>query len=77
MTSMDEAVLEFIGLYGQWQYAIEARFPDFDLMRLVRAHLVAVVFVEGAETEAHAHRPHHLRYVLTDRGAEAVGIPTD
>jgi len=76
MTSTDEAVLEFIGLYGAWHEALEERFPGFDVMRLVRAHLVAVVLVEGAETNAHPHASHvgHVRYALTDRGAEAAGI---
>jgi len=79
MTSTDEAVLEFIGLYGTWHEDIAERFPGFDVMRLVRAHLIAVVLVEGAASAARAHSSpiSHVRYVLTDRGAEAAGIAAD
>ena len=74
MTSTDESVLEFIGLGGQSTEAVAERFPDFDMDRLVRAHLV-VVWLSGAETEAHGHpAPDGGRYVLTARGADAIGL---
>ena len=74
VTSTDESVLEFIGLGGQSTEAVAERFPDFDMDRLVRAHLV-VVWLSGAETEAHGHpAPDGGRYVLTARGADAIGL---
>ena len=77
VTSTDESVLEFIGLGGQSTEAVAERFPDFDMERLVRAHLV-VVWLSGAETEAHGHHGHPApgggRYVLTARGADAIGL---
>jgi hypothetical protein len=76
VTSTDESVLAFIGLGGRSTEAVAERFPDFDMERLVRAHLV--VWLSSAETEAHGHRGHRApvgdRYVLTARGADAIGL---
>jgi hypothetical protein len=77
VTSTDESVLEFIGLGGQSTVAVEERVADFDMERLVRAHLV-VVWLSDAETQAHGHRdapaPGGGRFVLTARGADAIGL---
>jgi len=48
-------------------------------MRLVRAHLVDIAYVEPSETVAHLHELSlgEMRYVLTDRGATAIGLRTE
>jgi hypothetical protein len=76
MTTTDEAVLAFIGLDGRSPEAVGERFPGFDVMRLVRAQLVDLVLHAPAETVAHVDEPSlgEMRYVLTARGAEAVGV---
>jgi hypothetical protein len=59
----DRDVLEFIGDQGKTAEQVSDRFPAFDLERLVRAELV---------------RPRRTNpgtfYVLTSRGAEAIGL---
>jgi hypothetical protein len=79
MTTRDEAVLEFIGREGRSPEAVAERFPGFDVMRLVRAHLVDIALHEPAETTAHVHEPSvgQMRFVLTPRGAAAVGIGSE
>jgi hypothetical protein len=76
MATTDETVLEFIGGNGRSLEAIAARFPSFDVARLVRAQLIEIAEDELAETVAHHNEPsvEPVRYVLTSRGAEAVGI---
>jgi hypothetical protein len=76
MTTADEAVLKFIGREGRSPEAVSERFPAFDVMRLVRAQLVAVEPPEVVDTSAHVHEPSlsQVRYVLTPRGEQAVGI---
>jgi hypothetical protein len=77
MFTEDEAVLEFIGGQGRTSDAISERFPEFDMLRLVRAGLVEMQEIEP-ETEAHAHTSAQLtRYTLTQRGAVAVGTAVD
>jgi len=75
MTSDDESVLEYIGREGKTPAALAERYPGFDVMRLVRADLVDVALVEP-ETVAHADELTlgEMRYVLTTRGAAAVGL---
>ena len=72
----DESVLAFIGRSGRSTAAVAERFPGFDVMRLVRAHLVDIAYVEPSETVAHLHELPlgEMRYVLTDRGATAIGL---
>jgi hypothetical protein len=72
----DEAVLTYIGRRGRSPAAVAQRFPDFDLTRLVRAQLVELTGGDAAETEAHVHdaADTRLRYVLTRRGAAAIGL---
>jgi hypothetical protein len=72
----DESVLAFIGRSGRSATAVGERFPGFDVMRLVRAHLVDLDYAEPSETVAHVHEMAlgEMRYVLTDRGAAAIGL---
>ena len=46
-------------------------------MRLVRAQLVDIAYAEPGETVAHLQELElgEMRYVLTDRGAAALGLP--
>ncbi len=76
MATTDEEVLAYIGARDRSRDAVAARFPDFDMTRLIRANLVEVPSEEVGETEAHAFDPvsPRVRYVLTSRGAEALGI---
>jgi hypothetical protein len=76
VTGEDHEVLEFIGRQGKGPEEIGERFPDFDVVRLVRAGLAEERPIEPAETQAHMHpsRAFITYYVLTKRGAEAVGI---
>jgi hypothetical protein len=73
----DESVLDFIGRSGRTSAAVAERFPGFDVMRLVRAHLVDIAYVEAGEAVAHLQELElgEMRYVLTDRGADAIGLP--
>ena len=74
MPTTDEVVLAYIGLHGTSREDIADRFPGFDMTRLVRAHLVKVISNEPGETEAHVLDAFGMRYVLTPRGAEALGV---
>jgi hypothetical protein len=76
MATTDEAVLEFIGREGKSTEAVAQRFPGFDVMRLVRAQLVDIDLHEH-ETVGHVHRASafgEMRFVLTPRGADAIGL---
>jgi hypothetical protein len=72
----DRDVLEFLGQRGKSLAAIAERFPGFDIRRLMRAGLAEERSYEFPETQAHVHlSPHRIRhYMLTERGAEAIGI---
>jgi hypothetical protein len=76
MATTDEVVLAYIGPDGRSRDAVRERFPSFDMTRLIRAQLVEVTSGEPGETEAHTFEPTapETRYVLTSRGADAVGI---
>ena len=74
MPTTDEEVLAYIGLRGRTHRAVAERFPGFDMTRLVRAQLARAIPGERAETEAHALDASDARYVLTPRGAEALGM---
>jgi hypothetical protein len=74
MPTTDEAVLAYIGLGGRSHEEIAERFPGFEMTRLVRAHLVTLMLDEDHETEAHVLDARRLRYVLTSRGASALGV---
>jgi hypothetical protein len=76
MTTTDEAVLAFIGREGRSTEAVALRFPRFDVMRLVRAQLVDIELHED-DTVGHVQEAGafgEMRYVLTRRGADAVGL---
>jgi hypothetical protein len=80
MPADDRDVLEFLGQQGKSLEAITERFPGFDMLRLVRAGLVEVMHIDQSETQAHGgpHSPAFQSfYVLTKRGAEAIGIDPD
>lgn len=72
----DEEVLAYIGGGGKSDEDLAQRFPGFDMARLVRAQLVGTVFEASTDTEAHAldATVAALRYVLTSRGGEALGM---
>jgi hypothetical protein len=73
MATLDEAVLAYIGAAGKTSAELEERFPGFDIVRLVRAQLITHVPAARAETEAHM-LDEEVRFVLTRRGAAAIGI---
>ena len=75
----DEAVLAYVGREGRPLETVAKRFPGFDMTRLVRAQLVEVVREVEPDALAHLHEPAVAgeRYVLTARGAEAVGLLLD
>jgi hypothetical protein len=77
----DQRVLAFVGRDGKEVDELRATFPDFDMTRLLRAGLVELQHIdlnsiELADVEAHVDLPSLSVewYVLTKRGAEAIGI---
>lgn len=76
MSGQDHEVLEFLGEEGKSLAEIDERFPGFDMRRLIRAGLAAEQSFESVETQAHAMVSPVLEqhYVLTERGAQAIGI---
>lgn len=74
MTTADERILGYIGRDGRDVDEVAAHFPGFKMMRLIRADLVDVRIAGPHEVEAHLHVQAALRFVLTPRGAAAVGI---
>jgi hypothetical protein len=67
----DLDVLEFIGPEGKTFEQIEERFPTFDVLRVIRAGLVEISGVETVDVTAHGFKD---LYLLTRRGAAAVGL---
>ena len=70
MEDADRDVLEFVGDQGKTAGQVVERFPAFDFKRLVRAELLR---------PRRTNRPAPATgsatfYVLTSRGAEAVGL---
>ena len=77
MVIEDHEVLEFIGRQGKTLEQINERFPGFDVFRLVRAGLVEIMRIPLEETQDPNGPPSPAFqdwYVLTPRGAGAVGI---
>lgn len=74
MATTDEAVLRYIGLRGRSHEEVAERFPGFDMVRLIRAHLVTVISDDRADTEAHVLDAFAVRYALTPRGIAAIGV---
>jgi hypothetical protein len=77
----DQRVLALVGRDGKDIDELRAAFPDFDMTRLLRAGLVELHHIdpesiELAEVEMHVLLPPLSveRYVLTKRGAEAIGV---
>ena len=75
MEDADHDVLEFIGDEGKTAEQVSDRFPSFDLERLVRAELVRPRRTAPPKTQSRrAPVPDPSFYVLTSRGAEAIGL---
>jgi len=76
MEDADRDVLEFIGDQGKTAEQVSDRFPAFDLEGLVRADLVRPRRTAPPKTHsARAAAAHYATfYVLTSRGAEAIGL---
>ena len=73
----DRDVLEFIGDQGKTADQVSERFPAFDLERLVRAELVRPRRTNPPGTPPRRDpppAPDPTFYVLTSRGAEAIGL---
>jgi len=76
MEEADREVLEFIGDQGKTAEQVSDRFPAFDLERLVRAELARPRRTNPVKSQS-GHSPpadEHTFYVLTSRGAEALGL---
>jgi hypothetical protein len=69
-------VLEFIGRQGKTPAQILDRFPLCNPERLVRFDLIRRLSSEGPEARfpGTPPAPTAIYYVLTDRGAEAIGL---
>jgi hypothetical protein len=76
MEDADRDVLEFVGDPGKTAGQIADRFPGFDLERLVRAELIRPRRTNpvGTPSRRTTPAPDPTLYVLTSRGAEAIGI---
>jgi len=76
MDEADRAVLEYIGDQGTTAEQVSDRFPAFDLERLVRAELVRPRRTNPVKSQSRHTPPadEHTFYVLTSRGAEAIGL---
>jgi hypothetical protein len=76
MEDADREVLEFIGDQGKTAEQVSDRFPAFDLERLVRAELARPRRTNPVKSQSRHTLPadEHTFYVLTSRGAEALGL---
>ena len=76
MEDADRDVLVFVGDQGKTAEQIAERYPAFDLERLVRAELIRPRRTNPVKTQARRTEPapDSTFYVLTSRGAEAIGI---
>jgi hypothetical protein len=76
MEDADREVLEFIGDQGKTAEQVSERFPAFDLERLVRAELARPRRTNPVKSQSRRATPsdEHTFYVLTARGAEAIGL---
>jgi hypothetical protein len=76
MEDADREVLEFIGDPGKTAEQVADRFPGFDLERLIGAELVRPRRTELRKTQSRRvpTAPDPTFYVLTSRGAEAIGL---
>ena len=76
MDDTDREVLEFIGDQGKTAEQVSDRFPAFDLERLVRAELARPRRADPVKSQPRRAppAPESVFYVLTSRGAEAIGL---
>jgi hypothetical protein len=75
MEDADREVLEFIGDQGKTAEEVAGRFPALDLERLVQAELVRPRRTNPAGPQPRrAPAADSTFYVLTSRGAEAIGL---
>ena len=76
MEDADREVLEFIGDQGKTAEQVSDRFPAFDLEHLVRAELARPRRTNPVRSQSYraAPAPDPTFYVLTSRGAEAIGL---
>jgi hypothetical protein len=76
MEDANREVLEFIGDQGKTDEQISDRFPAFDLERLIRAELARPRRTNPVKTQSQRtpSMPAPTFYVLTSRGAEAIGL---
>ena len=72
MEDADREVLEFIGDPGKTAEQVADRFPAFDVEGLVRAELVRPR--RTTQSRRAPGTPDPTFYVLTARGAEAIGL---
>ena len=76
MEDADRDVLEFIGDEGKTAEQVADRYPAFDVARLVQAELVRPRRTSPGKAQARRPppAPDPTFYVLTSRGAEAIGL---
>ena len=76
MEDADRDVLEFVGDQGKTPDQVAERFPAFDLEHLVRAELIRAHRTNPVKTQSRPTEPapDPTLYVLTSRGAEAIGL---
>jgi hypothetical protein len=75
MDHADRDVLEFIGDEGKTVEQVSDSFPEFDMERLVRAELVrSRTDRRNTQSRRAQPSPEPTFYVLTSRGAEAIGL---
>jgi hypothetical protein len=74
MEDSDRDVLEFVGDQGKTAEQVAERFPAFDLEHLVRAELIRPRRTNPVKTQSRRVAPAPEFYVLTSRGAEAIGL---
>ena len=74
MEDADRDVLEFVGDQGKTAEQVAERFPVFDLEHLVRAELIRPRRTNPVKTQSRRAAPGPEFYVLTSRGAEAIGL---
>jgi hypothetical protein len=77
MEDDDRHVLEFVGDQGKTAEQVADRFPGFDVERLVRAELVRPRRTNPGKAQSRRRAqpaPDPTFYVLTSRGAEAIGL---
>ncbi len=76
MEDAEREVLEFIGDQGKTAEQVSDRFPAFDIGGLVQSELVRPRRTNPGKTASRRapSEPDHLFYVLTSRGAEAIGL---